>query len=255
MIDFDKLPMLAEDDSENIVVPNYVKIYDIIFHLIDEGVLNKGDAIPSENTLANYWNVSRGTVRMAMRKLEEDGYITKTQGKQAVVATFALQTKEGFHWLYNTCMDNCLDIINEVKVESIYQPCGVYVAHELGYDKPGFLVLSVNTNYYSETCHVANSIMIFDAKYVDEFKLDITNEERMKQFIVKDIYHHAKRSKTVFNVLSADDDTVIDNMDSGEPIVIVEEILMDENDNQLAYCKHRLNGSKYRFSMERKTQI
>jgi len=30
MMDYNKLPLLEEDISENLVIPNYVKIYDII---------------------------------------------------------------------------------------------------------------------------------------------------------------------------------------------------------------------------------
>lgn len=255
MIEYTEFPLLVEDTSESAVMPNYVKIYDIIYNLIGQGKLMSGDAIPSENTLAGYWNVSRGTVRMAMRKLEEDGYINKTQGKQAVVATFADQTNKGLHWIYNLSVENCLDTIDEIQTEISFQSCGVYIAHELGYEKPGFLVVSVRTNYYAKGCQVANTVTILNAQYLEEFKLDTNNEEMIKQFVVKDIYQYAKRSKIIFNVLRADEDDVIKDLDSNEPVIIMEEILLGENDKHLAYCKLRLKGSKYRFLMERKAPM
>lgn len=255
MIDYQEFPLLEEDTSEGALVPNYVKIYDIIYNLIGQGQLESGDVIPSENTLAGYWNVSRGTVRMAMRKLEEDGYISKTQGKQAVVATFADQTKEGLHWIYNLSVENCLETIDEVLLDISFQSCGVYIAHELGYEKPGFLVLSISTNYYAKGCHMANVVTIFNAQYLEDFKLDFNNVEMMKQFVVKDIYQLAKRSKIIFNVLSADEGDVIKDLSSEEPVIIMEEILLGDNDKHLAYCKIRLKGSKYRFLMERKSPM
>lgn len=255
MIDYTEFPLLEEDASESAMIPNYVKIYDIIFNLISQGALTNGDVMPSENTLARHWNVSRGTVRMAMRKLEEDGYIHKTQGKQAVVSTYADQTQKGMHWIYNLCVENCLDTIEETRVEITYQACGVYVAHELGYEKPGFLVVCVSTDYYAKNSHVANAVTIFNAQYLEKFNLDTNNEEEIKQFVVKDIYQYAKRSKTVFNVLSADEDTVIRDLKAKEPLIIMEEILLGENDERLAYCKIRLKGSGYRFLMERKAPM
>lgn len=255
MIDYTYYPLFEEDISENIAKPNYVKIYDIIFNLIAQDILTTGDVIPSENKLAGHWNVSRGTVRMAMRKLEEDGYIIKTQGKQAVVATFADKTKEGLHWLYNLSIENCLESIDKIEIGITYQPCGVYIAHEMGYEKPGFLVLSVGADYYANNQHMANTATIFDANYIDEYNLGMNDEESIKQFVVKDIYQYAKRSKTVFNILAADEDTLIKDMKLGEPVIISEEVLLGENEKKLAYCKHRLRANKYRFSMERKLQM
>lgn len=255
MIDYSEFPLLEDDASESAMIPNYVKIYDIIYNLIRQGTLTNGDVMPSENTLARHWKVSRGTVRMAMRKLEEDGYIYKTQGKQSIVSTYADQTQNGFHWIYNPCVENCLDTIDETNVEVTYQACGVYVAHELGYEKPGFLVVSVDTNYYAKKCHVANAVTIFNAQYLEKFNLDINDKEAIKKFVVKDIYQYAKRSKTVFNVLSRDEDTVICDLKSKEPVIIMEEILLGENNEHLAYCKLRMKGSKYRFIMERKAPM
>lgn len=255
MIDYTEFPLLEEDTSESATVPNYVKIYDIIYNLIGQGRLASGDVVPSENTLAGYWNVSRGTIRMAMRKLEEDGYINKTQGKQAVVSTFADQTKEGLHWIYNLCIENCQNTIDEIRMEMSFQSCGVYIAHELGNEKPGFLVLSVSTDYYVQGHQMANMVTIFNAQYLEEFGLDINNADMIKQFVVKDIYQMARRSKITFHVLSADEGDVIKDLSSEEPVIIMEEILLGDNDKHLAYCKIRLKGSKYRFLMERKSPL
>ena len=74
MMDCREMPKLAE-----LNIPYYVQIYDIIYQLIQEEKLKEGDTLPGENILADYWNVSRSTVRMAVRKLEEDGYIYKMQ--------------------------------------------------------------------------------------------------------------------------------------------------------------------------------
>lgn len=255
MIDYTELPLLEDDSSESVVTPSYVKIYDIIYNLIGQSVLKKGDVVPSENTLAEYWNVSRGTVRRAMRKLEEDGFINKTQGKQAVVSTYAEQNQKGLHWLYNLCIENCLDTIDETKVEIEFQSCGKYIAHELGYEKPGILVISINADYYVKNCHVANAVTIFDAQYLERFNLDINNKDAIKKFVVKDIYQYVKRSKTIFNVLSADEDTVIRDLNAEEPVIIMEEILLGENDKPLTYGKIRLRGNNYRFSMERRAPM
>ncbi len=255
MIDYNQLPLIEKDTLDNALIPNYVKIYDIIFNLIVEGVIKPGDVVPSENALASYWKVSRGTVRMAMRKLEEDGYINKTQGKQAVVAAYAMQSKDGFQWLFNPCLENCVDTIDEIRSEPTYQPCGVYVAHELGHEKSRNLMISVSTDYYSGGRQLANTITIFDAKCLEEYNLEFSDNEAIQKFVVNDLYQVSKRAKTVFNVLNADTNSYIALINKNEPIMIIEEILVGSNDKPLAYSKHQLLGSKYRFSIERKSHI
>ena len=68
MDDCRTLPLLRE-----LNIPCYIQIYDIVYEMISNGILKEGDTIPGENAMAAYWNVSRSTIRLAVRKLEEDG--------------------------------------------------------------------------------------------------------------------------------------------------------------------------------------
>lgn len=77
MDDCRTLPLLRK-----LNIPCYIQIYDIVYEMISNGILKEGDTIPGENAMAAYWNVSRSTIRLAVRKLEEDGLIYKMQGKK-----------------------------------------------------------------------------------------------------------------------------------------------------------------------------
>ncbi len=55
--------------------------------------------------------------------------------------------------------------------------------------------------------------------------------------------------------MNADADSYIVGINKNEPVIIVEEILVEEGDKQLSYAKHQLLGSMYRFSMERKSHM
>ena len=72
-------------NEKNVKIPLYVAAYETISQWLKDGKYKAGDKLPGENILAEYWNVSRSTVRMAVRKLEEDGYIYKMQGKKTTV--------------------------------------------------------------------------------------------------------------------------------------------------------------------------
>ncbi|MER2173024.1 MAG: winged helix-turn-helix domain-containing protein, partial [Psychrobacillus psychrodurans] len=57
------------------------KIIDDIMHLIVSKSIEHGEKLPSENEFAKRYKVPRMTVRNALTKLEERGYIYSKQGK------------------------------------------------------------------------------------------------------------------------------------------------------------------------------
>lgn len=61
------------------------KLYSIIRRHINEGIYKEGDLLPSENELSQLHGLTRPTVRLALAKLENEGYITKHQGKGSIV--------------------------------------------------------------------------------------------------------------------------------------------------------------------------
>lgn len=66
-------------------VPRYRKLYEILKKHITEGLYREGDLLPSENELCRLHGITRPTVRQALGKLENDGYIRKHQGKGSIV--------------------------------------------------------------------------------------------------------------------------------------------------------------------------
>ena len=95
-MDYRDMPMLKDIDTSY-----YVQIYDIICQLIQSGELKEGDVLPGENIMAEYWNISRSTVRMAMRRLAEEGYIYKMHGKKSTITGQMTRQEEGLQRIFN----------------------------------------------------------------------------------------------------------------------------------------------------------
>lgn len=53
--------------------------------ILDEGVYAPGDILPSENQLINQFGVSRTTVRLAIKELEQEGLVRREQGLGTIV--------------------------------------------------------------------------------------------------------------------------------------------------------------------------
>lgn len=67
-------------------IPLYVQLKNTIKQDIRTGLLKPGDQLPSEAQLQEKYNMSRVTVRNAMKELTAEGYIVKVQGKGSFVA-------------------------------------------------------------------------------------------------------------------------------------------------------------------------
>lgn len=74
---------MAETDSQRI--PQHRVLYELLRKHIVEGVYPEGSLLPSENELCSTHEVTRPTVRQALSRLENEGYISKHQGKGSIV--------------------------------------------------------------------------------------------------------------------------------------------------------------------------
>ncbi|MBG9982377.1 trehalose operon repressor [Aerococcaceae bacterium DSM 111020] len=63
----------------------FEQIYNDLEEKILTGIFPMSTLLPSENDLADYYQVSRGTIRQSLKKLEQHGYIIKRQGKGNIV--------------------------------------------------------------------------------------------------------------------------------------------------------------------------
>ena len=69
-------------------IPYYAQLADILRELIRESISEGDEAefLPSENELVNTYQVSRATVRQALRLLEREGLVHKVRGKGTYIS-------------------------------------------------------------------------------------------------------------------------------------------------------------------------
>lgn len=63
----------------------YLAIKEYLLSLIENGALSAGDKMPSEHDLSQKFGVNRNWPRRALRELEVEGYIARSQGRHSVV--------------------------------------------------------------------------------------------------------------------------------------------------------------------------
>lgn len=73
--------------DRNIPVPLYFQLKNIILNDIQNHLFSVGDAIPTENELVKYYQISRSTVRQAISELVQEGWLTRQASKGTFVTS------------------------------------------------------------------------------------------------------------------------------------------------------------------------
>ena len=81
--------------------PLYLKIKEHIESLIDQEIYEAGDKLPSETSFAKELDVSRASLREALRVLEKEGKIIKSQGVGTFVSKPIPRFKRGIEELFS----------------------------------------------------------------------------------------------------------------------------------------------------------
>ncbi len=79
-------PVLEASLSAEDSFPLYLQLASLIRRCISSGLLKPGDQLPSEAELCQHFSVSRSTVRLALKEVDEQGLIRRKQGRGSFVA-------------------------------------------------------------------------------------------------------------------------------------------------------------------------
>lgn len=71
--------------DKKLKIPYYFQLYSTLSRQIENNVIHDGDRLPNEMSLCREFDVSRITVRQALRELELDGYIVRERGRGTFV--------------------------------------------------------------------------------------------------------------------------------------------------------------------------
>ncbi len=82
-------------------IPKYIQIYSFILSKIHDGTYHIGERIPSEIELSNQFNVSRLTAAKAIKTLENENIVIRTQGVGSFVSQ-NLKNTDFFHLVRKT---------------------------------------------------------------------------------------------------------------------------------------------------------
>ena len=250
MIRLQLLPLLKQDsDFES--MPHYVRIYEVLYDEIVSGRAVPGDPLPSENAMAAYWKVSRGTVRNALRRLEEDGFIARGQGRTSVITDRVRFKKNPVNLLYDNFIEDAVEKVNHVRIRCGYQRCIALVASYL--DVPeGTLMVSADLGYYSGAEKIGHKFCTISETLLRSFGLSPGDSAGIRAFLTGTIYRIARRERFTYFITPSQGEPTFKHLDPHTPLLVTEGVIYGENEQPHVYFKGHRNAFRYSSFLERK---
>jgi GntR family transcriptional regulator len=125
----------------------YESIAEEIKRRVREGIYKDGQRLPSEAQLCEELKVSRGSMREALRMLEEEGIITRRQGIGSFVTKQSSKVIDGIEklrsWTETILRSGCKVDDKVLKIYSVSIEPKIAEKLEVPGDSPGFAIESV----------------------------------------------------------------------------------------------------------------
>jgi len=106
--------------KKKIGIPKYKQIINAVETSIENGLLRKGDQIPSINTIKNNNDFSRDTVLKAFNELKNRGIIESVVGKEYYVLSEDINVHQKIFLLFDELNSFKEDLYNSFLEKSVY---------------------------------------------------------------------------------------------------------------------------------------
>lgn len=245
----EQIPKLMEPVRKDVQL--YVQIYDVLYELIRSGKAQPGCVIPGENVLAAHFGVSRGTIRQALRYLEEDGLVVKRQGRGSEITDIIGHQQGGLQIYSDVCREFCTVPISRVNVKWKYTGAGQWLSEQLELPK-GALVVSSDILFYKGRDAIALSQRLVPAAFLEQFSVDPNSNEEMRAFLLDTLPQSISRTRTEIIIKT---DGLAESISSTLPFFSVSEITYDPQDKPVAHFKNYLRSDCYRLYVSRRCHV
>ena len=216
-------------------VPSYVSIYNSLYLDIINNVYPQGELLPGEVQLADKYGVSRNTLRQALAILGEDGLIIKAQGKGTTVALRdnpAISKR-----IFNPMTTLCKQHVDDVEIHFNYaSPTDIARTRlELGQSE---LVLASDLVYRAQDTITGYAFVQVPAKVLAALDIDVADEGAIIELLSSTLYECADCQSIAVKLIRANElEIEFLQVPEGTPLLLIESILSQGEENKLARCK------------------
>lgn len=228
--------------------PKYVQVYNQIMQMIKRSQFAPGSKLPSEEILADEFEVSRVTLRTALSLLKEDGVIKSIHGQGHFVnTTEAENSNQGIEVLGFPLLKS-ITVPVESRDTYYHENDGSVFTDKL-FNVAGKPYLTLNIWYQNNDQNIANCLSILLPETANRFGIDLEDGNQIIQFIEKDIYRIASNSKLTISVSERLPQTFRRDFLNNDPLILITEDIYAVNGSVLMQNKYYIPATVFKTSL------
>jgi GntR family transcriptional regulator, trehalose operon transcriptional repressor len=225
----------------------YLSIYNEIMTKIENGKIEPGALLSSENEMMQEYNVSRDTIRKSLNLLEKNGYIQKLKGKGSIVLDinkfdFPVSGLTSFKELSGRLGEKSNTILEELE---LIKPDDYLMKQlDVSRDEDVWKVIRVR--------EIGGKKIILDKDYLNKNYVPLLTSEicenSIYEYLEKELnlkISYAKKEITVQR--ATDEDRKYLDFENYDMIVVVKNYIYLEDTSLFQYTESRHRPDKFRF--------
>ncbi len=243
--------MLDEVLDKSTPIPLYFQLKEIIKDKIDSGKLKPGDILPSERELSQVYQISRPTIRQALKELVNEGLLYREKGK----GTYVSKPKINYGFI-----QKLTTFYDDIKEKGYQQKTRVLEMDVVNARKSIAKKLQLAKNakliYISRVRYVADEPVVTVENFIPyELCPNLINEDlndkSLYQLLTEKYNLVAYRAQVILEPLLASEyDSKLLKIEEGAPIHLMQNVTYDRENVIIDYYESRFRGDKGQIKVE-----
>jgi len=232
----------------DILIPLYQQLCDIIRKQIETGEFSPGQRIPSEEKLIEMYNVSRVTVRNALKQLVEEDVLVKKHGKGTFVAMPAfIESVAAGGSFTESCMQT--NVVPSTQLVSVYEQTANHKIAERLHIEDGANIICIKRLRQVDGVSAIFEVDYFSEQYNFLLHANLKNVSIL-ELIRKNTGIVARNFEDVFEIKTADRE-LAQYLDCsvGYPLLRVKQVVLIERDEPLYYNEQFIRSDRYKYTV------
>ncbi len=231
----------------SVPVPLYYQVKTRFSDLIRSGNLKPGDVIPPEQKLCSDLGVSRGTVRMAIGELVQEGILRREQGRGTFIVGPRLD-KSLLAYFKFAEKDTSEEIIPEskiLKIENVFPPLEVARALAI---TPKETVVRIKRLRTVKGVPFIFQVSFFPKKQFPRLDRINTNVTSLYDFITNRYGIHIMAVEEYLTAgIPNDEAREMIGLEDGSPVIIIERIAFSTNEKPVEFRRSVGRADRYHY--------
>ncbi|SUO89705.1 GntR family transcriptional regulator [Streptococcus uberis] len=230
------------------MLPAYIKIHDAIKKDIDEGVWLIGDRLPSERDLADYFEVSRMTLRQAVTLLVEEGILERRVGSGTYVASHRVRDKMRGTTSFTEIVHSQGKTPSSKLISYQRQLASDTEIKELQLE-PSDYVIRMERIRYADNIPLVFEVASIPEKFIKDMKRDEITEHFFKT-LVSHGFEIGKSRQTIYAKTASERVASYLSVSRGHAILALTQVSYFSNGNPFEYVRSQYVGDRFEFYLE-----